>query len=75
VEIWRPKWKFFHSKFIHKVTTPYPLFQWYPQSTERIKVSVSNAQGSRVNYLSCTRRSSENICSSSEGVQGKEKTR
>jgi hypothetical protein len=50
VEVWRPNWKFFHSKFIHKVN-PYPLFQWYPQSTESFKISAFNAQSSRLIIL------------------------
>jgi len=56
--------------------TPYPLFQWYLQSKEiLLKNSAFNAQGSETNYnySSCTGRSSENICSSSGGAQGKGK--
>jgi hypothetical protein len=73
-----------YNKIIGKVTlsfTPYPLFQWYPQSKEillnfSMKCSnlAFNAQGSRVIYDSCIGRSSENICNSNGGEQEKGKT-
>ncbi len=60
--------------------TTYPLFQWYPQSKD-ILINLSmkwwfsafNAQGSRLNYSSCTVRSSENKCRSSGGAPAKRK--
>jgi hypothetical protein len=30
------------------LSTPYPLFQWYPQSKEIYSISAFNAQGLRV---------------------------
>jgi hypothetical protein len=58
--------------FLHPVFgppfTPYPLFQWYPQSKEillnlSMKCSKLSSQCTRFkcNYRSCTGRSSENI--------------
>jgi hypothetical protein len=71
-------------KVIHKVTlsfTPYPLFQWYPQSEEillnlnmKCWNSAFNARGFESNYSDCTGRSSENICSISGGAQEKGKS-
>jgi hypothetical protein len=61
--------------------TPYPLFQWYLQSKdifikfqyEMLKLSILYTRF-ETNYRGCIVRSSENICSSSGGVQEKGKT-
>ncbi len=62
--------------------TPYPLFQWYPQSKEifiksqyeMLKLSIQCTRF-ETNYSSSTVTSSANIYSSSEGARGKGKTR
>jgi hypothetical protein len=62
------------TRVIHKATlcfTPYPLFQWYPQSKE---ILLNLGMRFESNYSSCTGRSSENICSCSGGAEEKGKT-
>jgi hypothetical protein len=56
--------------------TPYPLFQWYPQSKDillnlhmKCRNSAFNTQGSRATIVVVQVGSSENICSSSGGAQ------
>jgi hypothetical protein len=77
---------YYHNRVIRKSHpvfgppfTPYPLFQWYPQS-KKILLNLSlkfwnsafNAQASRV--IDVVVRARENICSRSGGAQEKGKT-
>jgi hypothetical protein len=49
--IWRFDSKFgglignFFTQNLSAKVNPYPLFQWYPQSTESFQISAFNAQG------------------------------